>query len=177
MAYFNKGHGYCKIFLVPAIATLLLPSLAVTVKMDRATFSPVIIRGEGPNECPSEGMKQAALESIRHGIKKLLNITLPINDYCGPGEWQRAAYLNMTDPQQNCPSPWRELTDRVNNTIRGCGRVAKCSGNTFATGRQYSKVCGRIIAYQFATTDAFQTPHDTIDRPYVDGVSVTYGPI
>ena len=45
----------------------------------------------------------------------------------------------------------------------------------FSTGRQYSRVCGRIIAYQLASTDAFQSRNESIDGPYVDGVSVTYG--
>jgi hypothetical protein len=41
---------------------------------------------------------------------------------------------------------------------------------------QYSKVCGRVIAYQFGTTDAFDTGRSyTIDGPYVDGVSLTHG--
>ena len=38
---------------------------------------------------------------------------------------------------------------------------------------QYSSVCGRIIAYQFATVDGFRTA--SFDSTYVDGVSLTHG--
>ena len=44
----------------------------------------------------------------------------------------------------------------------------------------YSKVCGRVIGYQFASPDAFLNadtgaPRNfTIDQPYLDGVSITH---
>ena len=46
-------------------------------------------------------------------------------------------------------------------------------------GVEYSKVCGRVNAYQSSTPDAF-TPYFSnrslsIDDVYVDGVSLTYG--
>ena len=41
------------------------------------------------------------------------------------------------------------------------------------TRLQYSQVCGRIIAYQLGSPDAFYL--NTIDSLYVDGVSVTHG--
>ena len=41
---------------------------------------------------------------------------------------------------------------------------------------QYSRVCGRIRAYQVGTTNAFQGRSDpSIDSAYVDGVSLTRG--
>jgi hypothetical protein len=36
-------------------------------------------------------------------------------------------------------------------------------------------VCGRIIGYQIGSTNDFHDQQLTIDEPYVDGVSVTYG--
>ena len=36
-------------------------------------------------------------------------------------------------------------------------------------------MCGRIIAYQLTSTDAFHSDNESIDGAYVDGVSVTYG--
>ena len=44
-------------------------------------------------------------------------------------------------------------------------------------GLTYSRVCGRIIAYQDATTDAFLTSSVLIDGSYVDGVSLTHGSV
>ena len=50
----------------------------------------------------------------------------------------------------------------------------------YPTGRQYSKVCGRVIAYQFCSPGAFNIPHlnpqpHSIDENYVEGVSITHG--
>ena len=37
-------------------------------------------------------------------------------------------------------------------------------------------MCGRLIGYQSAYTDAFGQLGKTIEDPYVDGVSITHGP-
>ena len=50
---------------------------------------------------------------------------------------------------------------------------------TFNAGGEYSRVLGRIIAYQWGATDAFWSYSNEysviIDNAYVDGVSVTHG--
>ena len=115
------------------------------------------------------------------------NGTSPLEVYCdmnrhccnSPGGWMRVAYLNMTDPTQQCPDGWRELTA----PIRTCRRANGSYINTvrFNThGMLYNRVCGRIIGYQYGTPEAFlfynEIPSNfTIERNYVDGVSVTYG--
>ena len=138
----------------------------------------MIVPGGSSSACPSDEVRQAAVECINNDINNMLlnnsQQQTAINDYCGPGQWHRIAFINMTDPQQNCPVEWPEYTDTA-DTIRGCGRVAACSRKTFSTCRQYRRVCGRIIAYQLASTDAFQSGSESIDSAYVDGVSVTYG--
>ena len=100
-----------------------------------------------------------------------------------PG-WARVAYLDMTDPTHHCPPAWREIANpkracrRTNETLTGGG----CSSATFPThGIKYSRVCGRITAYQFGHPDAFgpytNSPDisRTINDPYVDGVVITHG--
>ena len=56
------------------------------------------------------------------------------------------------------------------------GRPQSCTSTMlpvrYAT---YSKVCGRVIAYQYADTDAFGSISEDIDTFYVDGVSITHG--
>ena len=96
----------------------------------------------------------------------------------GEGGWTRVAYLNMSDPSQQCPTELR-LYDE--SGVRACGRqvssVGSCESITYSTNDiSYSEVCGRMIGYQYATTDAV-SPHgsQTIDSPYVDGVSITHG--
>ena len=39
--------------------------------------------------------------------------------HCGPGVWKQVAYLNMSDPSQQCPSAWREYKLRVASGLGG----------------------------------------------------------
>ena len=106
--------------------------------------------------------------------------------YCDPtrscGEatrgWRRVAELDMTNSSQQCPSPLRQRND---NNIRTCGTDPGrgCSSLTFPTDSlSYSKVCGKIRAYQVQTTDSFgdvgRRRSDDIDTNYLDGVSLTH---
>ena len=93
------------------------------------------------------------------------------------GGWMRVAHLNMTDPNQHCPSGFRLIT----SPKRTCGTPgSRCVSTTFPLkGVKYSRVCGKIIGYQKSTTDGFQPYYNhrshTIDNQYVDGVSLTHG--
>ena len=96
----------------------------------------------------------------------------------GTSGWARVAYLNMTDPNQQCPQAWR----KVSSPKRACRRTrAGCESEYFNThGINYSSVCGRVIAYQYGSTDAFgpyiiQRATPNIDTAYVDGISITHG--
>ena len=119
--------------------------------------------------------------SISHIITQLDNRfsdvlnQLQLTLYCGSGAWYRVAYLNMSNPSQQCPTTWREYNT---SGIRACGRPNNNSGSCpamhFLPGRTYSRVCGRIIGYQVASPDAFQKINrgNEID---LDGVNITYG--
>ncbi len=99
------------------------------------------------------------------------------------GGWCRVAFLNMTDPTHQCPPAWREIAEPV----RTCGRTnvtlpggGGCSSVSFSTYNiSFSQICGRIIAYQLGSTDAFWNynygPYTRIEDPYVDGVVITRG--
>ena len=89
-------------------------------------------------------------------------------------------YLDMTDPNTNCPSGWH-LTGHSKRT---CGKVSTgrltCDTVIFpVSGGAYTSVCGTIRAYQYGQTDAFEAYNDrdviTIDGAYVSGVSLTHG--
>ena len=97
---------------------------------------------------------------------------------CGYGDWVRIAYLNMSDPDQQCPNAWRGYSDPV----RSCGRPvtsrSSCATVYFSSnGKQYSSVCGRALGYQKGSPDGFgSTDFDTtLDGIYVDGISMTHG--
>ena len=96
----------------------------------------------------------------------------------GTGGWRRAIYLDMTDPNTECPSGWSIITS---DSTRTCGMVGSGSTSVFfpVSGGPYSLVCGRIRAYQSGRTQAFHGynshRYDTIDSIYFDGVAIMYG--
>ncbi|XP_019854327.1 PREDICTED: uncharacterized protein LOC109583425 isoform X2 [Amphimedon queenslandica] len=99
---------------------------------------------------------------------------------CGKGGgWRRIASLNMTDPNEKCPTQFRFYSQ---DGVRACGRPVTNSGSyvgiTFPSRDiKYSQVCGKVIGYQFKFTDGSYR-HQTggnINSPYTDGISLTYG--
>ena len=98
----------------------------------------------------------------------------------GTWGWRRAVYLDMTDPNTNCPSGW----NMTGYSKRTCGRATDgyntCDSVFFpVSGGPYSQVCGRIRAYQWGLPDGFygytNVRQTTIDSAYVSGVAVMYG--
>ena len=96
---------------------------------------------------------------------------------CGniTGGWTRIAHIDMTE-QQTCPSPLRTLT----SPKRMCAgqTAAGCTSVEYPTlGVPFTHVCGQAIGYQHASVDGLDAirTNKTIDNPYVDGLSITYG--
>ena len=145
--------------------------------------------------CPSTLVPEACFTSCKNILRLLpdaasgyYNITLANGSiasvYCnmegcdGEGGWTRVAYLNMSDPLQQCPT---ELRLYAQGGVRACGRQesidASCySVNHSTNGISYSQVCGRAVGYQWAGPHAF-SPYGSllIDDPYVEGISITRG--
>ena len=98
----------------------------------------------------------------------------------GTGGWRPAVYLDMTDPNANCPSGWnvtgysKRTCDRASTGSRTCDSVLFP-----VSGGPYSQVCGRIRTYQHGLPDAFHGYNGggqtTIDSAHVSGVAVMYG--
>ena len=87
----------------------------------------------------------------------------------------RVGYLqmDMTNSSHQCPSGFTEHSD---SNIRTCRRTAGCESEMMDVLYQYSRVCGRVRAYQVGTTNAFRhRSSSSIDSAYVDGVSLTRG--
>ena len=100
---------------------------------------------------------------------------------CGSGGgWTRLAYLDMSDATQSCPSGFRLYQS---GGVRACGRPVSNSGSCVSVqfpsnGISYSQVCGRVVGYQYGTTDAIDildSSHNNLSSNYVDGVSITRG--
>ena len=97
---------------------------------------------------------------------------------CGniTGGWMRVEYLDMTDSNQQCPTGL--VSRNESDPKRTCASSSSpdCSSVVISIPYSYSRVCGRVIAYQVGATNAFRlSSSDTIEDNYVDGVSLTHG--
>ena len=162
-----------------------------------ATLLPPVTIGACSHTCPTDDAIAQAKNDTRAVINSILRDTVvPGLGACssstnqppcacgGSGQWTRIAFLNMSDPAQRCPTYWNLTTAPV----RGCGRSSAaahtCDSAAFSSnGRYYSRVCGRINAYQRGSPDAFDpsirgwgsNPNPGLEDAYIDGVSLTHG--
>ena len=120
-------------------------------------------------------------QSIRDNIDSVLDEDYAPPHPCNGTGWTRVAFLNMTDPNEVCPS---NLTF-YSSPVRGCGQNLNsnnlCDSVIYTlNGLRYSRVCGRILAYQKGAPEAFYNfvanNQISIESLYVEGVSLTRGP-
>ena len=95
-----------------------------------------------------------------------------MGELCGTDAWARLAYLNMSDPTQSCPPGLRLYQS---GEVRACGRPVtdggSCASVQFpSNGIRYSQICGRVVGYQYGTTDAANS-----NNAIADGVIITRG--
>ena len=98
---------------------------------------------------------------------------------CGGTGWVKIVDLDMANPSHTCPTGWQE----TGYSKRTCGRVSTgtqtCDPASFSVGMCYSKVCGRIAAYQVGNTNGFssyiQDTTTELTENYADGVALYYG--
>ena len=118
------------------------------------------------------------LSGLEDNFSEHLNELIRPSSCGGPG-WRRVAFINMTDPNQNCPQGLN-LTDY---SIRSCGRrhteQLNCSFVIYPVDDSYYReVCGRVKAFRFGYNLGFLGHHllnRTLDDAYVDGLSLTHG--
>ena len=136
--------------------------------------------------CPSTAQRAAVYQNITNIVQTSVSEyicehidTKCLSMNCGPGEWRQVAFLNMSNPSQQCPSTWREYST---SGVRACRRPdiggGSCAGVSYSSNNeQYNRVCGRAIGYQVGSTDGFgnSAPGHTIESYYVYGVSFTHG--
>ena len=168
---------------------------ALNSKLDTLTATTAQLSTEHQNlqtnisdvECTDSEERLELYQNLQNNLThQLQSIQTGVDTLHGPytcggtGGWRRVVYLDMTDSSTTCPSGW-QLTGY---SKRSCGRVSTgiytCDSATFpVSGGEYTRVCGRIKAYQWGATLAFFSYYHgyrtTIDGAYVDGVSVTHG--
>ena len=157
----------------PILIAIILCILLVEQTRSEYRLPAVVIPPGAAATCPS-------VKKVKE-VKDLINDNLNFTLVCGHGPWYPVIHINMSDPLQWCPSNWSVYSS---NVIRACSRqpssTASCDGVSFFVGRQYNKICGRILGYQLGSVDAFTNPTGsarggTIDGVYVDGISITHG--
>ena len=121
------------------------------------------VRSPGPDEtCPTAQERAIIRENISQQVRNLLDsdviLALQSRPPCacgGPGQWTRIAHLDTSDPSQQCPSNWNLTTTPVRECGRSTSEANVCDSVIFpSNGSSYSRVCGQVIAYQFASLDA-----------------------
>ena len=171
---------------------LLLVEDLLTLHNDSSSssFSPLPTSCQGiKNKQPNSPSGVYLLATANDGTKY---VYCNMEELCGSGGgWTRLAYLDMTDSTENCPSGFRLYQS---GGVRACGRptssVGSCKSVQFpSNGISYSQVCGRVVGYQYASTDAvypglydhevygsiINGNHLNLNSYYVDGVSITRG--
>ena len=121
--------------------------------------------------CPPAEEIQAARDSLKAAVHDILQHVIPM---CGHGLWHRVAFLNMSDPTQQCPSAWGVYSS---NGTRTCARPTNnlCPGVAYSVNHQYSKVCGRIIGYQVGSPDVFVSSQGmTINQAYMAWMALVF---
>ena len=109
------------------------------------------------------------IEDILEGFNDLQANDSDMTRSCGgiTRGWRRVAELDMADSNHQCPSGFRQRND---SNKRTCGITSTgCISVNFSVATlEYSKVCGKIRAYQYGLPDAFADSS-------IDGVSITHG--
>ena len=134
-----------------------------------------------PTSCKKIKEAQPSSSSGMHLVvntSSIYPVYCNMEELCGSGGgWTRLAYLNMSDATENCPSGFRLSQS---GGVRVCGREILNEGSCVSVqfpsnGISYSQVCGRVVGYQFGSTDANPHAQNDLDSYYVDGVSITHG--
>ena len=95
------------------------------------------------------------------------------------GGWMRIGHVDMTDGRTECPRgleyaeiEGKGLCQKPRNQTPGCSSTA-----FGVQGIRYSKVCGKVIGYQYYDPNGFGPARysNTISGTYIDGVSITHG--
>ena len=167
----------CGKMFVAALLLLTVSLYQVTLAYSQSTVNMAVIPKES-GYCLTAQQRVNTIKQIRGYVNNILNeqqfeIIVTVAPECGDGLWYRVAYLNMTDPSQQCPPVWREYNT---SGVRACGRPVNSRGCHTAlhnTNGSYSRVCGRVIGFQFGTPDAF---NPTCTEPLtMDGVVISHG--
>jgi hypothetical protein len=103
---------------IVVLCTIQLLAVQNLIVASETIINPVILPGDGPGSCATAKSRQDAIASIETAVKMNIADVVSVSE-CGDGLWYSVSRLDMTDPQQQCPTGWREYTNSsVYNTIQ-----------------------------------------------------------
>ena len=105
-------------YLIMLRIAIVLQAALLVSGIDPVTVDPVVIERDR-DVCPSMEHLRNGLHTLRERVETTLG---NISTHCGEGLWSRVAYLNMSDPSQQCSSAWKEYNCYSSPGIRPCGR-------------------------------------------------------
>ena len=94
-------------------------------------------------------------------VQDTLDIVLGFSHPCdGPG-WRQVIYLDMNDPNTDCPSNWDEVVFDPGLSRRACAyrlqhAELRTRSMTFQVNEEYSQVCGRVHGYSRGDPGGFR---------------------
>ena len=91
--------------LILLIATFQLATAAAAQQESTTTIPLIVLNRSSKEACPSKDEVENVLLEIRMNTMAIVENYRTIPEY-GDGLWYRVAYLNMTDPSQQCPTAW-----------------------------------------------------------------------
>ena len=160
-------------------------SLKEDVTVLESASSELLAQSSKIGTCLEEHSKQtgADLSQILASVnntKSTVNTLQGFIHPCGGSGWHRVVYRDFRDINTDCPMEWKQTN--YPEKPYTCGRKSAgpqlCDATSFTIGMEYSKVCGRIKAYQVGQYDAF-VGHNLfgsgINGAYLSGVSLTHG--
>ena len=113
-----------------------------------------------------------------HPAKMYCEMQMDIPIFGTTQGWMRVANLDLSDPYQDCPYGFSLIHKQgkrlcAKDIDKGCQSIKFPSYYI-----KYQRICGRARAFQVGSNNPFhrfKCDHCTIDDPYLDGISVTYG--
>ena len=99
------------------------------------------------------------------------------DDICGVGGLTRVAYINMTEPNAQCPYPLSETTESGKRICYSPTNGATFSSVEYDTHSvKYNFVCGRAVGITYNAPWGFyyKSTYSTLDMSYAAGLSITY---
>ena len=127
---------------------ILIVKIHIVTVFAQNSVGPQVI--PGTEICPLQEDRDTARQNLHSAASSVIQQFVNNNTViarCGPGQWYRVAYLNMSDPTQQCPTSLRLYSA---NGVRACGRPSSmgtysCSSLSFAVVASIARFVDRLL--------------------------------